>query len=121
MTVIFYHNASWKPLEHLTGTPLGQFQHKYQGEIPDYRHWHIPLGRRFRSLKIWFVLRLYGQEGLRQFIRQHVALAHEFEALVAADDRYDQVNGKTELQLSLRLTLYLVDGCCLFAGYLQIP
>ena len=67
---------------------LGQFQHKYQGEIPDYRHWHIPLGRRFRSLKIWFVLRLYGQEGLRQYIRQQVALAHEFEALVAADDRY---------------------------------
>jgi aromatic-L-amino-acid decarboxylase len=64
-------------------------QHKYQGEIPDYRHWHIPLGRRFRSLKMWFVMRLYGQEGLRAHIREQVALAHELEAMVTADDRFE--------------------------------
>lgn len=64
-------------------------QHKYQGQIPDYRHWHIPLGRRFRSLKIWFVLRLYGQEGIRSYIRNHIKLAHEFEALLEQDKRFE--------------------------------
>eukprot|EP00095_Tigriopus_kingsejongensis_P010576 snap_masked-scaffold1137_size60140-processed-gene-0.11 protein:Tk10576 transcript:snap_masked-scaffold1137_size60140-processed-gene-0.11-mRNA-1 annotation:"aromatic-l-amino-acid decarboxylase" len=64
-------------------------QHKYQGQIPDYRHWQIPLGRRFRSLKMWFVMRLYGQEGLRKHIRSQIALAHEFEELVVNDDRFE--------------------------------
>lgn len=40
-------------------------QHEQQGSAPDYRHWQIPLGRRFRALKIWFVLRLYGVENLQ--------------------------------------------------------
>ena len=60
-----------------------------QGEIPDYRHWHIPLGRRFRSLKMWFVMRLYGQNGLRAYIRNHIRLAHEFEALIQEDARFE--------------------------------
>lgn len=64
-------------------------KHRYQGEMPDYRHWHIPLGRRFRSLKLWFVMRLYGQEGLREYIRKHIRLAHEFEALLSADERFE--------------------------------
>jgi hypothetical protein len=34
------------------------------------QHWHIPLGRRFRSLKLWFVLRMYGQKGLQEYIRK---------------------------------------------------
>ena len=63
-------------------------KHKHQGEIPDYRHWHIPLGRRFRSLKLWFVMRLYGVEGLQKHIRQQVKLAEEFAALVRADERF---------------------------------
>ena len=45
------------------------------GQVIDYRDWHVPLGRRFRSLKLWFVLRTYGAEGLRHHVRQHVALA----------------------------------------------
>ena len=64
-------------------------QHKHQGEIPDYRHWHIPLGRRFRSLKLWFVMRIYGAEGLRQHIRTQVALAEQFAEKVEADPRYE--------------------------------
>lgn len=65
-------------------------QHRYQGgAIPDYRHWHIPLGRRFRSLKMWFVMRLYGQEGLRAHIRTQVALAGEFLRMVEADPRFE--------------------------------
>lgn len=64
-------------------------KHEQQGAAPDYRHWQIPLGRRFRSLKLWFVLRLYGIENLQAHIRKHVALAHHFEALVRGDDRFE--------------------------------
>jgi len=47
------------------------------GAVFDYRDWHIPLGRRFRSLKLWFVIRHYGVEGLRYHIRRHVELAQD--------------------------------------------
>ncbi|XP_014230247.1 aromatic-L-amino-acid decarboxylase [Trichogramma pretiosum] len=66
-------------------------KHDMQGSAPDYRHWQIPLGRRFRALKLWFVLRLYGVENLQKYIRNHVAQAHEFESLVLADPRFEIV------------------------------
>uniref|UniRef100_A0A3B5RAZ8 Aromatic-L-amino-acid decarboxylase n=1 Tax=Xiphophorus maculatus TaxID=8083 RepID=A0A3B5RAZ8_XIPMA len=53
------------------------------------RHWQIPLGRRFRSLKLWFVFRMYGLKGLQAHIRKQVALAKEFESLVRADKRFE--------------------------------
>jgi aromatic-L-amino-acid decarboxylase len=59
------------------------------GAVIDYRDWHVPLGRRFRSLKLWFVIRHYGVEGLRHHVRRHVALAQEFASWVAADDRFE--------------------------------
>jgi aromatic-L-amino-acid decarboxylase len=59
------------------------------GAVIDYRDWHVPLGRRFRSLKLWFVIRHYGVEGLRHHVRKHVALAQEFAAWVRADDRFE--------------------------------
>uniref|UniRef100_A0A8C7Q1I5 Aromatic-L-amino-acid decarboxylase n=1 Tax=Oncorhynchus mykiss TaxID=8022 RepID=A0A8C7Q1I5_ONCMY len=52
-------------------------------------HWQIPLGRRFRSLKMWFVFRMYGLKGLQDYIRKHVELAKEFESLVRADQRFE--------------------------------
>jgi aromatic-L-amino-acid decarboxylase len=59
------------------------------GAVIDYRDWHIPLGRRFRSLKLWFVIRHYGVEGLRHHVRRHVALAQEFASWVSGDDRFE--------------------------------
>ena len=50
------------------------------GAVIDYRDWHVPLGRRFRALKLWAVIRWYGAEGLRAHVRGHVALAQEFAA-----------------------------------------
>ncbi|HMM77571.1 MAG TPA: pyridoxal-dependent decarboxylase [Gammaproteobacteria bacterium] len=61
------------------------------GEVIDYRDWQIPLGRRFRALKLWFVLRRYGLEGLRALLRLHVELAASFAARVAADARFEVV------------------------------
>ncbi len=61
------------------------------GAVVDYRDWQIELGRRFRALKLWFVVRWYGAEGLREHVRGHVALAQELAGWVAADDRFDIV------------------------------
>jgi aromatic-L-amino-acid/L-tryptophan decarboxylase len=61
------------------------------GAVIDYRDWHVPLGRRFRALKLWAVIRWYGAEGLRAHIRGHVALAQEFASWVAADERFELV------------------------------
>lgn len=58
------------------------------GEVVDYRDWQIPLGRRFRALKLWFVLRHYGAAGLRHHIREHVALAGELADRIGDDDRF---------------------------------
>ncbi|XP_032286418.1 aromatic-L-amino-acid decarboxylase [Phoca vitulina] len=63
--------------------------HQDSGLITDYRHWQLPLGRRFRSLKMWFVFRMYGVKGLQAYIRKHVRLAHEFEHLVLQDPRFE--------------------------------
>lgn len=56
------------------------------------RHWSIPLSRRFRSLKLWFVMRSYGISGLQAYIRNHVQLAKRFEALVRKDTRFELCN-----------------------------
>jgi aromatic-L-amino-acid decarboxylase len=59
------------------------------GSVFDYRDWHVPLGRRFRALKLWFVIRHYGVEGLRHHIREHVGLAQEFAKWVQDDPRFE--------------------------------
>ncbi|KAE7997899.1 hypothetical protein FH972_002492 [Carpinus fangiana] len=59
--------------------------------VVDYKDWQIPLGRRFRSLKLWMVLRLYGIENLQCYIRNHINLAKHFEGLVAQDPRFEVV------------------------------
>jgi aromatic-L-amino-acid decarboxylase len=58
------------------------------GAVIDYRDWQIPLGRRFRALKVWFALRADGPEPARAMIRRHVALAGELAEWVAADARF---------------------------------
>ncbi len=59
------------------------------GDVIDYRDWHVPLGRRFRALKLWFVIRHYGAEGLRQHIRHHVDIARQFAEWVEADPDFE--------------------------------
>lgn len=59
------------------------------GAVIDYRDWHVPLGRRFRALKLWWVIRSYGAEGLRHMVREHVAMAADFAGRIETDDRFD--------------------------------
>ena len=59
------------------------------GAVFDYRDWHVPLGRRFRSLKLWLVIRHYGEEGLRAQIRRHVALGQALKSWVEDDERFE--------------------------------
>jgi len=61
------------------------------GAVIDYRDWQIPLGRRFRSLKLWFVIRHYGVEGLRYHIRRHIDLAQKFARWIQEDGRFELV------------------------------
>jgi aromatic-L-amino-acid/L-tryptophan decarboxylase len=64
------------------------------GLVTDYRDWQIPLGRRFRSLKIWFVLRTYGINGLQAHIRKHVQLGEIFAGLLKTRrDLFEMVTG----------------------------
>ncbi len=64
-------------------------QASQSGAVIDYRDWHIQLGRRFRSLKLWFVIRQYGIAGLQFHIRKHIRLAQEFANWVRLDSRFE--------------------------------
>jgi aromatic-L-amino-acid/L-tryptophan decarboxylase len=59
------------------------------GAVIDYRDWHIQLGRRFRSLKLWFVIRHYGAEGLQYHVRRHVELAQRFASWVRDESDFE--------------------------------
>jgi aromatic-L-amino-acid decarboxylase len=59
------------------------------GAVIDYRDWQVPLGRRFRALKLWFVIRSFGVEGLRSRIREHIRLGRDFADWVQKDDRFE--------------------------------
>ena len=61
------------------------------GAVIDYRDWHVPLGRRFRALKLWWVLRSYGAAGLRAHLREHIALAAELGRRVDEHPRLERV------------------------------
>ena len=68
------------------------------GEVVDYRDWHPQLGRRFRAIKLWAVMRTYGLSGLREHIRSGVELASYAADLVREDERFELA---TEPVLSL--------------------
>ncbi len=58
--------------------PYLQNEASAAGTVVDFRDWHVPLGRRFRALKLWWVLRSYGASGIRQLVRWHIRLAESF-------------------------------------------
>lgn len=71
--------------------------------IINYSEWSIPLGRRFRALKLWFVLRTYGLEGLRQRLRNHVAWSQDLARKLADDPRFEIVTAPVLSLFTFRL------------------
>jgi tyrosine decarboxylase len=70
------------------------------GQVIDYKDWQIALGRRFRALKLWFVLRSYGVEGIRSKIRHAAELATYFEKLLAsAGDTFELMGNRNGMSL----------------------
>lgn len=75
-----------------TLTILPEFlKSREQGEVIDYRDWSVPLGRRFRALKLWFVIRSYGVEGLQRMLRAHIAMAEALEEWIGAEPDFELV------------------------------
>ncbi|MBD3235715.1 MAG: aspartate aminotransferase family protein, partial [Candidatus Eisenbacteria bacterium] len=60
-------------------------------EVTNFRDWGIPLGRRFRALKLWFVLRSFGAEGLRARLREHLRLADLFRQWVDQSEQFERL------------------------------
>lgn len=55
--------------------------------MTEYRDWQIPLGRRFRALKIWFVLRSYGLDGWEKHVRRHIELGEKFAGWMRSEGK----------------------------------
>jgi aromatic-L-amino-acid decarboxylase len=60
-----------------------------RGKVNDYRDWGVPLGRRFRALKLWSVIRSYGVEGLREKVREHIQIAARLSEMIAAEPDFE--------------------------------
>ncbi|KEP45565.1 aromatic-L-amino-acid decarboxylase [Rhizoctonia solani 123E] len=73
------------------------------GAVIDYRNWHLALGRRFRSLKVWFVLRSFGVEGFQTHIRKGVELAKIFESLIENSSLFEMVAPRSFALVVFRL------------------
>jgi aromatic-L-amino-acid decarboxylase len=78
-----------------------------RGRVIDYRDWSIQLGRRFRALKLWFVIRAYGVEGIRARIATHIALAREAEGWIVAAPDFELMAPRSLALLNFR---YHPDG-----------
>ncbi|MCB1358568.1 MAG: aspartate aminotransferase family protein [Maritimibacter sp.] len=77
-------------------------QTRHAGEVVNYNEWTLPLGRRFRALKLWFLLRIEGLAALRTRIRNHVAWSAEAAEAIAAMDGFEIVTGPILSLFSLR-------------------
>ena len=60
-----------------------------RGKVNDYRDWGVPLGRRFRALKLWSVIRSFGTEGLRDKVREHIAMATALSEMIAIEPDFE--------------------------------
>lgn len=73
------------------------------GSVIDYRDWQVPLGRRFRALKLWFVLRRFGLAALRTYVGEHIDLAAWLEERIVADARFEVCAPRTMNLVCFRL------------------
>ncbi|XP_064169334.1 histidine decarboxylase isoform X1 [Anguilla rostrata] len=84
----FWVRDKYKLQQTLSVNPL-YLRHENSRIATDFMHWQIPLSRRFRSLKLWFVLRSFGLKQLQEHIRQGIEMAKLFESLVRSDPNFE--------------------------------
>jgi aromatic-L-amino-acid/L-tryptophan decarboxylase len=60
-----------------------------RGKVNDYRDWGVPLGRRFRALKLWSVIRTYGTDGLREKVRYHIGIASQLKGMIQKEPDFE--------------------------------
>ena len=88
-------------------------QSRETGEVIDYRDWGVPLGRRFRALKLWFVLRSYGVERLQAMLRDHIAWTTELAERIAAAPEFELVTPPRLALLTFRYRPRALDDAAL--------
>uniref|UniRef100_A0A5S6PZI8 Aromatic-L-amino-acid decarboxylase n=1 Tax=Trichuris muris TaxID=70415 RepID=A0A5S6PZI8_TRIMR len=95
LMINFDCSAFWmkdvKKLERTFYVNAQYLKYDQEGLIPDLRNWQVPLGRRFRSLKLWFTFRAFGAENLRKNFRKMCSLAEYFASLVQKDQNFEIV------------------------------
>jgi aromatic-L-amino-acid/L-tryptophan decarboxylase len=77
-------------------------QSRETGQVIDYRDWGVPLGRRFRALKLWFVIRSYGVERLKAMLRDHIAWTAQLAELIRAEPDFELASPPNLSLLSFR-------------------
>ena len=88
-------------------------QSRETGEVIDYRDWGVPLGRRFRALKLWFVLRSYGVERLQAMLRDHIAWTTELAERIEAALEFELVTPPRLALLTFRYRPRALDDAAL--------
>jgi aromatic-L-amino-acid decarboxylase len=86
-----YYVRDVEALQRTMRTSPAYLRTAQDAEVVNFRDWGIPLGRRFRALKLWFVLRSYGAEELRTMLRRHIALGHELASWVDAEPHWERM------------------------------
>jgi aromatic-L-amino-acid decarboxylase len=85
-------------------------QSRETGQVIDYRDWSVPLGRRFRALKLWFVLRSYGVERLQAMLRDHIAWTAELADWIGAEPDFELTSPPRLALLSFRCRPPAIEG-----------
>ena len=79
-------------------------QSRETGSVIDYRDWSVPLGRRFRALKLWFVIRSYGVDGMKAMLRQQIGWAEDLEKTIVAEPEVELLVPRSLTLLTFRWT-----------------
>lgn len=102
---VFYMRDPSRLVNALSLTPT-YLESKTSEETPEYRDWSVALARRFRALKLWFVLRSYGAEGLREKIRNHIEWTQHLAGLIRGAEHFELA---TEPKLALLSFRYIPE------------
>ncbi len=100
---VFYMRDPGRLVNALSLTP-SYLETETSQAIPEYRDWSISLGRRFRALKLWFVLRSYGADGLRTKLRAHIEWTEKLAGLIRRSDEFELTTAPRLAMLGFRFT-----------------